>query len=74
MIRPAQSTRDEILTAVLQHLQKRLVGLDYFTLDCREEDSQNAGIDKAPNLTFDGFPFGDVGHGPDKLAITRRIL
>src|SRR6266851_2615485 len=39
-IRPAQSTRDEILTAVLQHLKKRRVGFDYLTLDVREEDPQ----------------------------------
>ena len=73
-IRPAQSTRDEILTVVLQHLQKRLVGLDDLTLDVREEDSQNAGVDQAPDLIFGGLAFGDVGHSPDKLEVAGCIL
>ena len=58
----------------MQHLQKRLVGLDYLTLDVRDEDSQNAGFDQAPDLIFGGLAFGDVGHSPDKLAVAGCIL
>ena len=73
-LRPPQSTRDEIRTAVSQHSQKCLVGLDYLTPDVRHEDSQNVGFDQAPDLVFGGLAFGDVGHSPDKLAIAGIIL
>src|SRR4029077_5940645 len=73
-ILPAQSARDEILTVVLKHLQKRPVGLDNFTLEVRDEDPQNAGVDQAPDLSFGGLAFGYVAHCPDQLAVCRCIL
>ena len=67
----AEKTRlpDEILTVVLKHLQKRLVGLDDLTLEVRDEDPQNAGVDQAPDLTFGGLAFGNVGHSPDNFDV-----
>src|ERR1700722_3881927 len=51
-IRPAHSARDEIVAAVLQHAQKRFVGLDDRTFEVPEEDPQNVGVDQAPDLTL----------------------
>ncbi len=73
-ILPAQSAREEILTVVLKHLQKRPVGLDNFTFEVRDEYPQNAGVDQALDFIFGGLAFGDVAHGPDKFAVARCIL
>src|SRR6266852_1201166 len=42
-ISPAHSARDEIVTVVLQHAQKRFVGPDDSTFEVPDEDPQNVG-------------------------------
>src|SRR5258706_2008721 len=67
-ISPEHSTRDEILTAVLQHAQKGFIGAhDTRAFDIPDENPQNVGVDQAPDLILAGLAFGDVGHSPDKL-------
>src|SRR3954453_4184118 len=63
-IGPAHSARDEIVTAVLQHAQKRFVGFDDRTFEVPDEDPQNVGVDQAPDLSFAIF----------EIAIELRIL
>src|SRR5438445_4370899 len=46
-ISPEHSTRDEILTAVLQHAQKGFIGTDDTrAFDVPDEDPQNVGVDQ----------------------------
>src|ERR1700756_1894563 len=59
-IGPAYSARDEILAAVLQHPQKRFVGIDDCTFEVPDEDSQNVGVDQAPDLLLRALAISDV--------------
>ena len=49
------ATRDEIFTAVSHHVEKRFIGLDNLTFEIPDKDSDNVGVDQAPNLRFAFF-------------------
>src|ERR1700751_6067921 len=63
-LRPAHSARDEIVTVVLQHAQKRIVGPHDRTFEIPDEGPQNVGVDQAPDLPFTVF----------EIAVELRIL
>ena len=63
-VRPAHVTRDEVLALVSQHAKKRVVGLDDLTSEIDDENSDDVGVDQAPDLRF---PFL-------KIAIETRVF
>src|SRR6266849_2301042 len=73
-VSPKHSTRDQILTGILQHAQKGFIGIDdTLAFDVSDENPQNVGVDQSTDLVFEGLAFGDVGHSPDKLAVAKNI-
>src|SRR5262249_6347090 len=51
-IGPPQATGNDILTDVLQHMQKRIVSLNDSAFEIPNADSQNIGLDQTPDLRF----------------------
>ena len=51
-VRPAHATRDEILTIVSHHAEKRVIGLDDLPFEIPDEDPDDVGVDQAPDLRF----------------------
>src|SRR5262249_1872935 len=49
-LRPPHRTRQEIVTAVLDHAEKRIVRLENPTLEIPEADSDDVGVDQSPDL------------------------
>ena len=56
-VRPAQAARDEILTIVPHHAEKRIIGLDDLPFGLPEEDPDDVGVNQSPDL---GFAFHDI--------------
>ena len=63
-VSPVQATRDEIVTVVSHHGEKRVVRLENPPVDFPDEDPDDVGIDEAPDPRF---AFGEI-------AIQARIL
>src|SRR5262249_60251354 len=51
-LRPPHRTRQEIVTAVLDHAEKRIIRLENPTLEIPEADSDDVGVDQSSNLRF----------------------
>src|SRR5215469_2873173 len=51
-VRPAQATRDEILTVVSHHAEKGVIGLENPTSKLPDDDPDDIGINQAPDLRF----------------------
>jgi hypothetical protein len=50
-IGPAQTTRDEIVTTVLQHVEKRVIGLKNPSVEIPHENPDNVGIHQASHAS-----------------------
>ena len=46
---PAHTTRDEIVTTVLQHAEKRIIGLENLSIEIPDEDPNDVGINQPSN-------------------------
>src|SRR5882724_2687300 len=51
-IGPAQAARDEILTLVSQHPQKRVIGLENGAIEVPNEDAEDISVYQPPDLRF----------------------
>src|SRR5581483_4839363 len=51
-LRPAHPARNEIVPGESQHAEKGIIGFDDPTLEVKDHDSDNVGVDQAPDPSF----------------------